>query len=107
MGAIGTESIFGAGQRGVQMKTVTNERTYPHHVTIPVAAAGLDIALSRQIMEFHKSHTFNRDTDVKFSDTNKFIIAGAFPIWLRPTSFHEQFGGLLCETFELTQAAHA
>jgi len=29
--------------------------------------------------------TFNRDTDVQFSDTNKFIIAGAFPIWIRPT----------------------
>ncbi len=36
-------------------KSATNERTYPYLVAIPVAAAGLDVALGRQIMEFHKS----------------------------------------------------
>src|SRR6516165_1106989 len=36
-------------------KVVTNERPYPYLVEIPVAPAGLDIALNRQIVQFHKS----------------------------------------------------
>src|SRR5262249_61386714 len=42
---------------GVHMKSkpLTNERTHPYFVDIPVAALGLDVALSRQIMNFHKS----------------------------------------------------
>jgi len=35
-------------------KSVTNERTHPYLVEIPVAAAGLDVPLNRQIMEFHE-----------------------------------------------------
>jgi len=31
-------------------KSITNERTYPYQVGIPVAAAGLDVVLSRQII---------------------------------------------------------
>jgi hypothetical protein len=36
-------------------KSVTNERTHPYLVEIPVAAAGLDVPLNRQIMKFHES----------------------------------------------------
>ena len=36
-------------------KSLTNERTHPYLVEIPVAAAGLDVLLNRQIMKFHES----------------------------------------------------
>src|SRR5262249_60818422 len=39
----------------MKSKPLTNERTHPYFVDIPVAAVGLDVALSRQIMKFHKS----------------------------------------------------
>jgi hypothetical protein len=53
-------------------KSVTNERTYPYLVEIPVAAAGLDVARGRQIMEFHKSRHIqlrHGRTILKYGDT--------------------------------------
>jgi hypothetical protein len=41
--------------RAFSGKSLTNERTLPYFVEIPVAAAGLDVPLNRQIMKFHKS----------------------------------------------------
>ena len=36
-------------------KTLANERKYPFIVEAPVAAKGLKVELSRQIVDFHKS----------------------------------------------------
>src|SRR5215469_17220592 len=36
-------------------KTLANERKYPFIVEVPVAAKGLKVELSRQIVDFHKS----------------------------------------------------
>ena len=84
-------------------KPVTNERTCPYHVGIPVAAAGLDVALSRQIMQFHKS----RDIQLRHGRTNfrygEIYYRWCFPDLATARDFHEQFGGILWEPFfELT-----
>ena len=107
--------MFWVGQWGVQMETaaqhhagkqVTNERTYPHHVTIPVAAAELDIALSRQIIEFHKSRHIQPRHGRTIFRYEQIYYRWCFPDLDTAHAFHEQFGGSLCETFELAQAAH-
>jgi hypothetical protein len=36
-------------------KALHNERSYPYVVELAVAADGLDVGLSRRIMDFHKS----------------------------------------------------
>ena len=36
-------------------KALHNERSYPHVVELAVAAEGLDVTLSRRIMDFHKT----------------------------------------------------
>jgi len=71
-----------------------NERTYPYHVEIPVAAAGLDIPLNRQIMKFHES----RHLQLRFGRT---ILRGGenyyrwcFPDLMTALAFVEQFGGV-------------
>src|SRR5215471_12801028 len=39
--------VFGDGGVHMRSNPLTNERTYPYFVDIPVAAVGLDVALSR------------------------------------------------------------
>ena len=79
-------------------KSVTNERTYPYLVEMPVAAAPLDIALSRQIMEFHKS----RHLQVRHGRTilreGETCYRWCFPDLATAHAFAEHFGGALCET---------
>src|SRR5262249_16143192 len=84
-------------------KPITNERTCPYHVGIPVAAAGLDVAHSRQIMQFHKS----RDIQLRHVRTNfrygEIYYRWCFPDLRTGRDFQEQFGGILWEPFfELT-----
>ena len=79
-------------------KSLTNERTYPYLVEIPVSAAGLDDALSRQIMEFHKSRHLqlrHGRTISKYGDT---YYRWCFADLITALAFVEQFGGALCET---------
>jgi hypothetical protein len=61
-------------------KTLRSESKYPYIVELAVGTDGLDVELSRRIMEFHKSHTFSRDTDVRSLGETGSIIAGALPI---------------------------
>ena len=79
-------------------KSVTNERTYPYLVEIPVATAGLGVALGRQIMEFHKSRHLqlrHGRTISKYGDT---YYRWCFADLITALAFVEQFGGALCET---------
>jgi hypothetical protein len=74
-------------------KSVTNERTYPYLVEIPVATAGLGVALGRQIMEFHKS----RHLQVRHGRTilreGETCYRWCFPDLMTALAFVKQFGG--------------
>jgi hypothetical protein len=74
-------------------KTLTNERTYPYLVEIPVAAAPLDIALSRQIIEFHESRRIQlRHGRTIFKD-GETRYRWCFRDSTTAHAFVEQFGG--------------
>ena len=74
-------------------KSVTNERTHPYLVEIPVAAAGLDVPLNRQIMKFHES----RQLQLRYG---RMILRGGenyyrwcIPDLMTALAFVEQIGG--------------
>ena len=74
-------------------KSLTNERTYPYLVEIPVPAAPLDIALNRQIIEFHKSrHIKLRHGRTIFRDGETHY-RWCFADLNTAHAFIEQFGG--------------
>jgi hypothetical protein len=79
--------IFGAG------KVATNERTYPYLIEIPVAAAGLDIALNRQIVEFHKSRRIQPRHGRTILKDGETYYRWCFPDSTTARAFVEQFGG--------------
>jgi hypothetical protein len=74
-------------------KVVTNERTYPYLVEIPVAAAGLDIALNRQIVEFHKSRRIQLRHGRTILKDGETYYRWCFPDSTTARAFVEQFGG--------------
>jgi hypothetical protein len=85
-------------------KTLTNERTHPYLVEIRVAAAPLDIALNRQIIEFHKSrHIQLRHGRTIFRDGETHY-RWCFADSTTARAFIEQFGG---RSTTLEQIAHA
>jgi hypothetical protein len=74
-------------------KSLTNERTHPYLVDIPVAAAGLDLPLNRQIMKFHKSrHLRLRHGRVILGGGENYY-RWCFPDLMTALAFVEQFGG--------------
>ena len=80
--------LIGAG------KLLTNERTNPYLVEIPVAAAGLDIALNRQIVEFHKSRHIQLRHGRSILRYGETYYRWCFPDLVTALAFVEQFGGM-------------
>jgi hypothetical protein len=76
-------------------KSIINERTYPHQVGIPVAAAGLDVVLSRQILEFHKSRHIQLRHGRTIFRYGQIYYRWCFADMPTARSFSEQFGGSL------------
>jgi hypothetical protein len=78
-------------------KTAENERKYPHIVAVAVAGRGLDIELSRQIMNFHKArHIRPRHGRSAFPKTGgETHYRWCFADLETAQSFAEQFGGLI------------
>jgi len=74
-------------------KSLTNERTHPYFVDIPVAAVGLDVALSRQIMNFHKSRQLQLLHGRTNSRGGKDYYRWCFADLMTALAFVEQFGG--------------
>ena len=64
-------------------KAAANESKYPFIVEVPVAANGLDVALNRQIVGFHRSRRIPPDLDAPFGEMSNTIIVGASRIWRR------------------------
>jgi hypothetical protein len=65
---------------------------------MPVAAAPLDIALSRQISEFHKSRHIPLRHGLTISKYGDTYYRWCFANLITALAFVERFGGALCET---------
>jgi hypothetical protein len=76
-------------------KSITNERRYPYHIQMPVAATGLDIALGRQIMEFHRSRHIQLRYGRPLRTNGQSYYRWCFPDLATARAFVEQFGGAL------------
>jgi hypothetical protein len=74
-------------------KSLTNEIAYPYHVEIPVAAAGLDVPLNRQIMKFHESRQLQLRNGRMVSKGGENYYRWCFPDLMTALAFVEQFGG--------------
>ena len=60
----------------------TNEIKHPYVVELSVVRDGLDVELSRRIMQFHKSrHIQLRHGRRLLTGEAEFVIVGAFPIY--------------------------
>ena len=79
-------------------KAFANERKYPFIVEVPVAANGLDVELSRRIVDFHKS----RRTPPRFGRTvfreGQSYYRWCFSDLTTARAFAEQFGGAFYKT---------
>jgi hypothetical protein len=74
-------------------KSQTNERTHPYLVEIPVAAAGLDVPLNRQIVKFHESRQLQLRHGRTVLRGGKSYYRWCFPNSASALAFVEQFGG--------------
>ena len=94
MGDVHMETTVQHRAFGGAGKPITNERTHPYLVELPVGTAGLDVALNRQIMEFHKSRHIQLRHGRRISTYYRWCFADL----ATARGFIEQFGGALCET---------
>jgi hypothetical protein len=81
-------------------KASANERKYPYIVELAVAAKGLDVGLSRQIIDFHKTRHIQprhgRGTIPK--GEGKAYYRWCFSDLETAQSFVQQFGGTILQT---------
>jgi hypothetical protein len=84
-------------------KAAANERKYPYIIELVVAGKGLDIALSRRIMDFHKTRHIKprhgRSTILRREGETYY--RWCFSDLQTARSFAEQFGGTTIETQSL------
>ena len=78
-------------------KSVTNEKAYPYVVDIPVAAAGLDTPLNRQIMKFHESRHIQLRHGRRILRGGGSYYRWCFADVMIAHAFVEQFGGAFYE----------
>ena len=88
-------------------KSIINERTCPYQIGIPVAAAGLDVGLSRQIMEFHKSRHIQLRHGRTIFRYGEIYYRWCFTDLATAEAFRERFGGFIVRNHELTYARRA
>jgi hypothetical protein len=77
-------------------RPLANERKYPYIVSIAIAGKGLDIGLSRRIMDFHNArHIQSRHGrgSIRRTGEGKGYYRWCFPDLATAQSFVEQFGG--------------
>jgi len=94
-----------SAHRGKQRKTsgihqqnrtgrgLTYERKYPNVIELAVTAEGLDIALSRHIMHFHKSRHIQPRHGRTIIREGQFYYRWCFADLAAAQAFVEQFGG--------------
>jgi hypothetical protein len=75
-------------------KALHNERSYPYVVELTVATEGLDVRLSRRIMDFHKSQRIQlRHGRTNFGGAQRSFYRWCFSDLATARAFIEQFGG--------------
>jgi hypothetical protein len=79
-------------------KATANERKYPNIVELAVPADGLQIELSRRIIQFHKSRHIQPRYGRQVVRENRFYSRWCFADLGTACDFIEQFGGALAET---------
>ena len=77
-------------------KAMTNERSYPFIIEVPVAANGLDVGLNRQIVSFHNSSPARFGRTI-FRDGQSYY-RWCFSDLETARDFIEQFGGTFYKT---------
>jgi hypothetical protein len=78
-------------------KTLRNERKYPHIVELAVDTNGLDVELSRRIMDFHKSRHIQPRHGRAIARQDGFYYRWCFADLPTATAFVEQFDGEFCK----------
>jgi hypothetical protein len=79
-------------------KATANERKYPNIVELAVPAHGLQIELSRRIIQFHKSRHIQPRYGRQVVRENQTCCRWCFADLGTACDFIEQFGGALAET---------
>jgi hypothetical protein len=79
-------------------KAVANEKKYPNIVELAVPDCGLEIQLSRRIMEFHKSRHIQPRHGRWITKDNQTYCRWCFTDLGTACDFIEHFGGALSET---------
>ena len=83
--------------RGTSYKAVRNETKYPYIAELPVSVRGLDVVLSRRIVQFHKTrHVQPRHGRTILSERQHYY-RWCFSDLQMAHEFIKQFGGSLCE----------
>jgi hypothetical protein len=79
--------------RGGSSRALTNERKYPYIVELPVSVGGLDIAVSRRIIEFHKTQHVQPRHGRTILKERQTYYRWCFSDLTTGHAFVEQFGG--------------
>ena len=85
-------------------RTEINERAYPYLVDIPVAAAGLDGPLNRQIMKFHESRHIQLRHGRRILRGGENYYRWCFPDLMTALAFAKQFGGAFSNLEQIADA---
>jgi hypothetical protein len=78
-------------------KRLTTERKYPHIIELAVAGGALDVSLSRQIMEFHKSRHIRPRHGRTIVRQGKIYYRWCFSDLATARAFLEVFDGAFCK----------
>jgi hypothetical protein len=78
-------------------KALTNEFRNPFIVRLAVVRDGLDVELSQQIMQFHKSRNIQPQYGRRQTSRGKLYFRWCFSDILIACAFAEQFGGEFCK----------
>jgi hypothetical protein len=74
-------------------KAVVNESNFPFIVELAVASDELDVQLSRQIMDFHRSRTIQARHGRRIVRKSEIYFRWCFSDFATACAFAEQFGG--------------
>jgi hypothetical protein len=83
--------------RGSSYKAVRNETKYPYVVELPASVGGLEVALNRRIVQFHKTQHVQPRHGCPILTERQHYYRWCFSDLQMAHEFIKQFGGSLCE----------
>jgi hypothetical protein len=78
-------------------KALINERKYPYIAELPVTTRGLDVALNRRIVQFHKAQHVQPQHGRTIPKEGRIYYRWCFSDLQTAHAFVEEFGGSLLE----------